>query len=127
MVARILVVDDDRQMRDILTLALTRAGYEVVAEEDGRGALHRFQENPADLVVTDLFMPEHDGLQLLMDLRHEQPEVKVIAISGFTALDGDGEIEFLSAARTFGAVRVFRKPFGIAELVQAVDEALEPV
>ena len=124
--ARILIVDDDQQMREILTLALVRAGYEVDAAEDGRCAFRLSQENPPDLVVTDLFMPEHDGLQLLMDLRRARPGLKVIAISGFTAMDGDGEIEFLTAAQTFGAVRVFKKPFGMADLVQAVGEALEP-
>ena len=79
---RVLVVDDDESFRRVLCRALQLAGYEVAAAADGAAALKAYEEQPAELVITDLIMPEKEGLELIMDLRRIQPPPSIIAISG---------------------------------------------
>jgi len=120
-VARILVVDDDEQIRTMLVMTLEEAGYEADEAADGRAAIRKQREKPADLVITDLIMPEKEGLETIMDLRKEWPSTKIIAISGGgRAVPGD----YLLHARHLGAARVFRKPIERSELLGAVRELL---
>jgi len=121
-VARILVIDDEDQPRQMLQQALERAGYEVTTARDGSEGLQRFRAAPTDLVITDILMPEKEGLETIMDLRREFPTVKIIAVSGGGRTGG---LNFLDIAERLGAQRTLQKPFGLREMLAAVHELLQ--
>jgi len=118
---RILVIDDDEQMRDLLYKAMQWAGFEVMAAENGRLGQELFEDLPADLIITDLIMPEQEGLETIRVMKQNYPVVKIIAISGGGRI---GPEAYLPAARELGADRVFSKPFDVKELVFTVRELL---
>ncbi len=118
---KILIIDDDEQMRNLLCRAMEYAGFEVEAAADGRKGLLFFEENSYDLVITDLIMPEQEGMETITFLRKNHPEVKVIAISGGGRI---GPETYLPAALELGADRAFAKPFPIDDLINAVKELL---
>ena len=115
--ARILVIDDEEQIRTLLKKALEELGHEVAKASDGDAGLHLFRENPSDLVITDLMMPKKNGLETIRDLRAEFPDAKIIAMTGFDPAR-------LSMALELGAVEAIEKPFHIKELLGAVKDAL---
>jgi DNA-binding response OmpR family regulator len=120
---RILLVDDDESFRRMLHLTLVRAGYDVVDAGDGNKALKLFRAQPPDLVLTDLIMPDREGLETIMELRSIQPDVKIIAMSGGgRSRPGD----YLKVARQMGAARVLAKPFSNQELLDAVRAVIAP-
>jgi DNA-binding response OmpR family regulator len=121
-VARILIIDDEDQPRRMLYQALTRAGYEVVEARDGNEGLARFREAPADLIITDILMPEKEGLETIIDLRREFPNVKIVAMSGGGRT---GSLNFLDIARRLGAQCTLPKPFGLQDMLKAVRELLQ--
>jgi DNA-binding NtrC family response regulator len=123
MMSRILVIDDDEQFRGMLCQVLGREGYEVVEAKNGREGMARFRAAPTDLVITDILMPDQEGLQTIRELRHEFPEAKIIAISGGGP---GGTLNFLKAATLMGAQRALWKPFDLDDLRQAVREVLNP-
>ena len=113
----ILVVDDDPALCRAVAETLNKAGYETSMVNGGREALRQPQDEPADVVVTDLFMPEVDGMEVISMLRRVSPSTCIVAMSGY----GNAEnIDFLQAAATFGATCILRKPFRAAELLKAV-------
>jgi len=119
--AAILVVDDDRDVRDMLQRLLERAHYEVETAEDGKQALRMFQEKAYDVVVTDILMPEKEGVETIIELRKQCSDIKIIAISG----GGKGDAaHYLQVARAFGADRIFSKPFECHEILQAIAELM---
>jgi len=120
-VARILVVDDDPQIRALLIQTLEREGYQVLAASDGAQGVRLFRENPADLIITDIIMPEMDGWEAIVELRKAFPDTRIIAISGGGML---GPSSYLVIAKRFGAERIFAKPLKKEELLQAVRELL---
>jgi CheY-like chemotaxis protein len=120
-VARILVIDDDKQLREVVSRALQRAGHTVVEAEGGRAGVRLYRDQGADLIITDIFMPERDGLETILELRREFPGVKIVAVSGG---DSTGRIDLREEARLFGALRTLRKPFQPGELVKVVAELL---
>lgn len=120
--ARILVVDDDDLIRKLVVRTLEREGYEVAASADGQQAARQYRKEPADLIITDLFMPEKEGMEIIMELRRDHPEVKIIAISGAGSLGPTG---YLEVARMIGAGRTLAKPFGQEALLKAVRELLD--
>jgi CheY-like chemotaxis protein len=118
---RILVIDDDLLVLDIIAEMLTNAGYAVVQATNGKAGVRLYRERPFDLIVTDLMMPEKDGLEVIMELRKDFPAVKVIIMSG-------GNIQadhFLEPARLLGAARPLQKPFKEDQLLEAVRQVLE--
>jgi len=117
----ILLIDDDDLSRGAVHKMLERAGYVVYSTGDGRGALDQYRSDPTDLVITDLIMPDIDGLEVIQALRRISPSVRVLAISGGGRVDAE---EYLSVARKFGAVEVLPKPFTGQELKKAVEAAL---
>ena len=119
--ARILVVDDDTDIRTLLCEFLERTEHEVVEAADGSIALALQRENPADLIITDIFMPQKEGTEFIMDLSVEFPSVKVIAISGGGNV---GDVDYLDLAKNLGALKTFKKPFSQAALLAAVAELL---
>ena len=119
--ARILLIDDDHQIVALLTEVLTHHGHHVIAAADGRVGLRLVAEHHPDLVITDIFLPEVDGLEIIWRLRNE-PGLKMIALSGGGQL---GDLQFLKHARLFGAIRTMAKPLDLDALVHVVDELLQ--
>ena len=117
--AAILVIDDDPDVRELVMTTLKAAGHEVSMATDGRQGFQQFRSNRADLVITDLFMPNQEGLETIKQLRTESPDVRVIAMSGKPT---GGTM--LSVAQHLGAVAVLPKPFLPEELLKVVEQAL---
>jgi CheY-like chemotaxis protein len=117
----ILVVDDDREIRELLEHALTLAGYEVRTATNGAEALASLTEKPVEVLITDLIMPEKDGVQLISELRKSQPQVRVVAMTGGGHISSD---QYLKLARAFGAQAVLTKPFSHAELLATMAKLL---
>lgn len=121
--ARILVVDDEDVIRRMLRIALELDGHEVLEASHGKEALRLQQASPAELVITDILMPEKDGLEVIMALRHESPGLKVIAMSGGGRFK---QTEALEMAEPLGAVATLRKPFDLGVMLETVKRALSP-
>ena len=117
--ARILVIDDHESIRRLLRLTLEGAGHEVLEASNGRLGLELYQEQLVDLVITDIAMPEMNGLELLLELKRNFFNVKAIAMSG----DYEGEIA-LAVAKRIGAHWTFQKPFDMKILLSAVQYEL---
>lgn len=122
--ARILIIEDERQVREVLKQILEKAGYEVDTAEDGRMGVKQFRKCPAELVITDILMPNQNGLETIEELIGLNPELPMIAISG----GGPGEkAQFaLDVAKMCGAVRVLAKPFSKKEILETITEVLNP-
>jgi len=117
--ATILVIDDDQEVRDFLVAVLERAGHEVSTAGNGRDGVALFREQPVQVVITDIIMPEKDGIETILDLRREHPDLKVIAISGGGRTTPEN---YLHSARLLGADRAMRKPFKNEEILRAIEE-----
>ena len=115
----ILIIDDDEQTRILLRRVLEEAGYLVSEASGGREGLRQFRQAPTALVITDLLMPDMDGLEVTMALHRESPTLKIIAITG-----GSGKRDFLEVAKHLGAHRTMKKPISIVELLQTVQQEL---
>ena len=118
---QILVIEDDFAVRELMLQTLTKAGYQVIAAEDGVQGLNLFREKNPDLVITDIVMPQKEGLQTIIELRQQAPHVKVIAMSGGGRF-GNGD--YLKLARKFGARKTVSKPFLRDEMLAVVREVL---
>lgn len=119
--ARVLVIDDDAQVRDLVEDALSQAGHTVVLTRDGREGLRVLQDGKFDLVITDIFMPDMEGIELLRRLRTEGRSVPVVVMSGGGIIEAE---TILSIATRLGARVTLEKPFGPADLAAAVARAL---
>jgi len=119
--ARILVVDDEEPIRLMLRQVLAMEGHDVIDARHGVEALRLHRATPAELVITDIVMPEKDGLEVIMALRREFPLVKVIATSGGGRFH---LMESLEMAGLMGAVAMIPKPFEPEEMLEAVRRAL---
>ena len=119
--ARILIVDDEAIIRSTVREALAHDGHDVTEAEDGLVALDFCKANPVDLVITDLFMPVMDGLELIVLLREEFPDIKIVAISGAMY---DKRPRFLEIAGRMASVITLAKPHTVDELKDAVQRAL---
>jgi DNA-binding response OmpR family regulator len=120
--ARILIIEDDKAVRTMLGLTLTHFGHTVLEAGNGREGLELFKRANADLVITDIVMPEKEGLEVLIELRQKQvPLVKVIAISGGGRQHAK---DYLRMAKLMGAAKVLEKPFSTEVLIAAVNELL---
>ena len=120
--ARILIIDDEPQIRSMLRLMLERVGYEVAEAPDGIEGIRRYRENPADLIITDLIMPNKDGIGMIIDLKKEFPRVKIIAMSGGGVNRPEG---YLDGAKKLGAACTLTKPIDRDEMLKAVKETLK--
>ena len=114
---KILVIDDDELVRSTITAALELADYEVVQACDGQEGVDTFQTAKFDLVVTDIIMPEKEGIEAIIEIRQHDPNIKIIAISGGGRTSNQ---IFLDVAKKFGAVDVLPKPFTPKQLVTMV-------
>jgi YesN/AraC family two-component response regulator len=120
--AHILVIDDEDLVRHTLREMLESAGHRVSEAENGNEGLRRFTEAPADLVITDIIMPEKEGVETIQILLRQHPGLKVIAISGGGRT---GNFDYLALAKKLGANRILKKPFRKSELLEAVDACLD--
>ncbi len=118
---RILLIDDDDELRTIMRRMLVAAGYEVQEAASGDAAVARYRQQRSDVVITDILMPDKEGLETIRELRRADPQVKIIAISGG---GGQGGADYLELALKFGARRILQKPFTRDELVAAVSEVI---
>ena len=109
-------------MRLVIGTALKKAGHTPVEAANGREALRRLSTGTIDLIITDILMPERDGIEMLMNLRQDQMKIPVIAITGVNV---DSAL-YLKVAKNLGAVRTLAKPFGMDALLSAVNEVLAP-
>jgi CheY-like chemotaxis protein len=120
-VKRILVIDDEDLIREVVKEMLEAEGYVVSMAANGKEGLRLYQKELPDLIITDIFMPEMEGLETIRELQRDSPEVKIIAISG----GGEkGMLSFLTYAKRFGALRTLEKPFAREELLTTVRELL---
>jgi len=120
--ARILIIDDEAMIRDLLIKMLEREGYETMNASDGKEGIRLYRENPVDLVITDLIMPEKEGIETIMELRRDYQDVKVIAMSGGGKIDPE---TYLQIAKTLGAIETLTKPFDLKEVLKTVQGLLE--
>lgn len=115
----VLVVDDDPGVRDVIRSMLESSGYKVHLAENGKEAMRLLKSEPVDLILTDLVMPEQEGIETIKALRRQYPETKVIAMSG--AFGGD----YLRIAAYLGAHATLAKPIQMDKLLKLVGETLE--
>ncbi|MDH3393490.1 MAG: response regulator [Desulfobulbaceae bacterium] len=118
---RILVIDDDTQIREMLREILVKEGYEVAVAENGKDAIAIQQASPCDVIITDLIMPEQDGVETIMEFIQKDPTAKIIAISGGGRI---GPRDYLEMAEALGAKKTFYKPFKRQDILTAVKELL---
>ena len=121
-VPKILIIDDEEQIRLVLKEMLERFGYEVLEATNGEEGLALQREKAADLIITDIIMPDKEGLETIRELRREFPEVNIIAISGGGQIGSD---QYLKAAKQFGAMCTLQKPVGLEQLRQEVHRLLK--
>lgn len=117
---RILLIDDEQMVRKIVRKMLERSSHEVTEAENGRLGLEQLKTGTFDLVITDIIMPEMEGVETLMTIRQQYPDIKVIAMSGGGRT---GNIDFLSTAEKLGASAILNKPFTLAALASALEQS----
>ena len=119
--ARILIIDDEPSALDLLRRIFEGEGYQVVLAANGLEGVELFRQNPCDLVITDIVMPGKDGLQTILDLREEYPDLPFVAISGGGAISKE---RYLTVAGYLDRVVTLAKPFAIEAIVAAVERLL---
>jgi len=119
---KVLVIDDDAHITRVIELKLRTGGYEVITAANGKEGLNLIKSKQPDVVITDMIMPEKEGLQVIMELRRDFPNVKIIAISGGGRI---GPEEYLNWAKKSGVQRTFSKPFTCNEILEAVNDLAE--
>jgi CheY-like chemotaxis protein len=118
----ILIVEDDKELREMLKMSLLRRNFTVLEAENGKAAITHFKPLITDLVVTDLIMPEEDGLKVVIKLRELKPSIKIIAISGGGKV---GPGSYLNLAKALGADAIYSKPFSINDLIAKIEQLLD--
>lgn len=119
---RILVVDDEASVRKMVTNMIASVGYEVIEASSGAEAYDACKEASIDLIITDVVMPDKNGIDLIMEVKEEYPNLPVIAISGGGGITG--RFDYLEIAKLVGAKIILKKPFTTTELRSAVDNIL---
>ena len=119
--AKILVLDDEPSILLMIKKMLEKAGHEVEVALNGKEGIELFEKNKPDLLITDIIMPEKEGLETIFELRRLHPEMKIIAISGGGRIGPDG---YLPGAKLLGANAVFSKPLVPKELINKINELL---
>ena len=119
---KILVIDDDEQVLGILRSYLSTQSFDVETARNGVEGQRMYRENPADLVISDIVMPEKEGLETIQELKLDYPNVKIIAMSGGGRI---GTEDYLRVAELHGARRILRKPFKLADVLGLVQSLLD--
>lgn len=118
----ILVIDDDSNLRRAFVLALKKSGFDVLEAGDGAEGLKLMGSHAIDLVLTDVLMPNTDGVELIQIIRRRFPKTAIVAMSGGGVMEAE---DCLFMAKKLGAAQVLRKPFDLAELVRVLTEVLD--
>jgi len=121
--ARIVIIEDDDTLRPALLQTVRKLGHEAWAEPDGKAGLARVRAWPPDLVITDMVMPEKEGVETIRELRRDFPAIRIIAISGGGR---HHNADYLLFAKKFGATATLAKPFSRDELRQVLETVLAP-
>ena len=119
---RVLLIDDEQMVRKIVRKMLERAGHEVIEAENGRLGLEQLGQGGFDLVITDIIMPEMEGVETVLSVREQHPSLKIIAMSGGGRT---GNMDFLATAQKLGAAAILNKPFTVAALNEAMEKAFK--
>jgi CheY-like chemotaxis protein len=119
--ARILIIDDEDELRSMLRRMLEQAGHEVTEAVNGAEGIKLYERNRPDLIITDIIMPEKEGVETIIALRQADPNLPIIAISGGGRLEAT---DFLTMAKKLGARHTLSKPFRRDQLLEAVGECL---
>lgn len=120
--ALLLIVDDDPGIRNMLKTAFINENYDVLLAQDGKTALEIFRSENVDVVITDIIMPEMEGIETIRELRKIKPDARIIAFSGGGSFSPDS---YLNIAASMGAQYTFQKPISIKELSKAVKDLLD--
>jgi CheY-like chemotaxis protein len=120
----ILLIDDNEGFRCSTRRVLERAGYDVAEACDGAQAMVRFRQVEPDLIITDMLMPEKDGIEVIQELKKHSPKVRIIAMSGGGPTEPELRLPTLKAAQYLGAARTLAKPFDVPCLLETVAEVL---
>lgn len=118
---RILIIDDEQIVLEVLRKILELEGYEVVTAFNGAEGIELFRQKPCDLVITDMVMPEKDGLQTILDLRKETPDLAIIAMSGGGTISKE---RYLAVAGYLDGIITITKPFSMESITGAVAKLL---
>jgi len=122
---RILIIEDDIQVRLLLRQMLERVGYEVADASNGSEGIRLYRDEPADLIITDIIMPEKEGVETIIELKRDFPDVKIIAISGGSR--GIDAQNCLYYAKQLGVLHTFNKPFKRTEMLEVIRKLLGDV
>ena len=124
--ARILIIEDDNVLRFTLSDFLKESNHEVVEASNGEEGLRYFREAPSDIVITDIFMPVKEGLSTIKEIRADNPDCKIIAMTGGgkTNFGNDLCIDVLEAAKKLGALQTFKKPFRFSKMADTINELI---
>jgi DNA-binding response OmpR family regulator len=117
----VLIIEDDEFVMNMLKQTFEREGYDVGTAADGRAGLNLYRDRPFDVVITDLIMPDMEGIETISTLRRDDPDVRIIAISGGGRNSPE---DYLYLAKKLGAARTFPKPVDRNELLAAVKELI---
>ncbi len=118
----ILIIDDDAKMRDALKQYFDEGGYRVIEASNGKNALTLLQNDRPDLVITDIFMAEMDGVEVIMNIREKYPDIRIIAMSGGSTISAP---DCLDAASDLGAADIFHKPFALKDMMRSVKALID--
>ena len=126
---KILIIEDEEPIRKMLRSVLEAEGYDVLEAADGRIGSRIYNTEHIDLVITDIFMPEKEGLELIREIRHDFPHIKLIAISGGGVMEviGPAGKDYLTIAEKFGVNYTFEKPFELNDILSAVEDLIGKV
>jgi len=122
-VSRVLLVDDDEPLRKMLKFSLQKMGHVVDEARNGDEALRLCESEPPDLVLTDIIMPDKEGLGTILEIRQTYPHLKIIAMSGGGRTSS---VDYLKIARRLGATHTLEKPFSYDDLNTAITKAMAP-
>lgn len=120
--ARILIIEDETTLRSLMKDALEKAGHDVTEASDGDQGIKIFKLHQHDVVITDILMPQKEGLETILELTDQFPDIKIIAISGGGIGLGD---DLLEIALDFGAKQALRKPVTMKHLIEIVQDVME--
>ena len=120
--SKILIIEDERSVRGLFSQFLEHEGFQVECASNGSEGLDKLKTAGADLVITDIMMPEMDGLEVVREIRKVNSTLPIIAVSGGMS---NGSVNYVSAARDFGADMIFEKPVSLVDLLESVKKLIQ--
>ena len=118
----VLIVDDEPGMREMVKQLLLNEGYHVLEASNGKHAMEFLKNESPELVITDIIMEEMDGVEIILEIRENYPDIKIIAMSGGSKISSE---DYLESTSDLGADRIFNKPFALSDMLNAIKELIE--